>query len=252
MAGVHIKTLLQLKGQYDNLIPAQGLFFARFLSPYKIWQRSVRIQAPGIRKEFTDKVILGGGLDGWLYYNTLLDLDSTKTSYKVTLITNSDGSHTGLVKFFHHTEERCYAEYITNNSKITQFGFPGLDGFSSSGNWGTLEITSVTAHVHMHSDDEKITITAPGVEKKAIIPGATDLFKHGLDVWGTLTFKNINDLSRGTFADYNPESITFRRTSHWSNDFIAFFIPSPISPLGALGTVTQPFDDVSWSDDNST
>jgi len=43
-----------------------------------------------------------------------------------------------------------------------------------------------------------------------------------LDAWGLLTFKQINDISKGVYVDYKDDRIIFTTTNEWDKDFCAY------------------------------
>jgi len=45
---------------------------------------------------------------------------------------------------------------------------------------------------------------------------------YRIDVWGTLTFKQVNDIAKGLFIDYQNDRIVFTDTKEWSLDYRAF------------------------------
>jgi len=52
---------------------------------------------------------------------------------------------------------------------------------------------------------------------------------HRIDVWGTLTFKQVNDIAKGLFIDYQNDRIVFTETKEWSLDYRAFVSNYPYS-----------------------
>jgi len=45
---------------------------------------------------------------------------------------------------------------------------------------------------------------------------------HVLDTWGMLTFKQINDISKGVYVDYKDDRMIFTKTKEWDTDFCAY------------------------------
>jgi len=241
--------LATLAKKYDVDTVAAALLFARPLPSG--FQYGLRLEAPNIMKEFTDNVPLGVDPEGTLFFQDIGDLDGTNGYYKVTRVANADVNQCAVwIKFYHHTEDRCYAEFIARdkNDVVDTVGGSGMNGYSAQGLWQVLNVVSASAHVHMHSDDEVVTIDVSALGKTVTIPGATGQFRHGVDVWGNLTFKQLSTLANAAYCDYNNDRIIFYDTYEWSTSISAYFIPVDNAAVGALG-INKPnhFQNVKWT-----
>lgn len=57
-----------------------------------------------------------------------------------------------------------------------------MEGYASNGVWTKLEIGSSYATIYKHSTDQKITLTAKSIEKKANWTGEAASFQRGKGV----------------------------------------------------------------------
>jgi len=49
-----------------------------------------------------------------------------------------------------------------------------------------------------------------------------DAYYRTLDTWGMLTFKQIDNISKGVYVDYKDDRIIFTTTNEWDKDFCAY------------------------------
>ena len=115
---------------------------------------------------------------------------------------------------------------------------------NGTGSWVNLDSGSASAHVKKYSDKHSVQITINSIKKEITFDAFENKDSVGkylcfffsiqlaslelifIDVWGNLTFKNINKLSPSagpSYADYNSDRIVFYPQSGiiGSNDFIA-------------------------------
>jgi len=247
-------TELLVKKNYANDVGGAALFFQTNKS------QAVRVEVPGILKEFSDGAYLGTDPEGILYYDKFKDLDG-HTSYLVKQDKTKDNIYVAHIIFYKNSADKPYAEFLGKDiyQVVTTSGW---NDKSSSGDWKDLQIGSSYGTVTRSDSSTTVTFTFPVIKKKATITlGVITTDSEGndyasdfenqttIDVKGSLSFRSLDTLADGKYASWAEDRVVFYKDDYRGTDFTAYFIPAPGSKT-ALGIAdgNQIFANVAWSD----
>ncbi|GJE85008.1 hypothetical protein PsYK624_010850 [Phanerochaete sordida] len=242
-------SLLLKKYTYDTT--GEALLFRTKDTSNDKWVKAIRLEAPFIGKEFTDGVQIGRDPQGILYFNAIRDLDDgRKVKYKVQKKKHDSVDYV-WIGFYSETETNCHAEFVAHDP-TGAVKAADMDGYKAEGQWKDVDsMTTTAAVVDKRSDETKVTLSAPGICKKAKIP-CGDKISGEFRVKGSLWFKNIKNVSDGKCASYNNDRIVFMKGELVSKDFTSFFIPyeSASDDLHVTASNTIAFNaaNIEWSD----
>jgi len=226
---------------YQNFAPAEALLWW--------WNSSnfgIRVEAASLMLEFTNGMYLGKDPEGFLFFHDIRDFKGT-VHYDLYYSTTGDKNQKCFViKFWKQTPDRSFAQFIAKdpNGTITYTN-------SATGTWQALSAASAAAHIEKDSTDGTWTMTIPSINKSCTWTDnstATSSIYEAIDTWGLLTFKQINDISKGVYIDYQDDRIVFTATNEWSTDFAAYFIPiETIQNSKPLGSYVLHYTPATWS-----
>ncbi|GJE91246.1 hypothetical protein PsYK624_073950 [Phanerochaete sordida] len=229
------------KEEFSFQTPAEALLF-------NSGQKALRLEAPFIGKEFTDKLYIGSDPAGLLYYNDLNDLGTERGEVQYHIEQRTEGKRAYLWIGFQAKDGGTgshHAVFIAFDNKRSVTAL-GLDGHKYTGKWEDLSISSSSALVDKRTDERFIKFDVPGIGKTAKMPAPNALIARGIRAKGTLWFKDISKLKRGISADFNGDRIVFMESALLSTDFTAYFIPFETHEISIESTFT--INGVEWSD----
>jgi len=203
--------------KYKHMEPAAALFYWGEGNTY-----GVRLEVPGIMKEFIDNVAFGRDPEGTLFYNHIEDIDGDA---KYNIFYNTDvtsNEQAVVVQFFSQTQGHFYAEFVGRDpSRAVQYTVD-----SHVGSWAVLDQASACAHVKKYSSEKTVTITIPSVQMQVSFDVPSDPDEKAIDIHGTIAFKKLANLKYGarSIVNYNNDRILFY-PERVTNDLTAVFIP---------------------------
>ncbi|KAJ7616506.1 hypothetical protein FB45DRAFT_1105695 [Roridomyces roridus] len=226
--------------KYHNQTAAAALLFES-----KHGNKGLRIEAPGICKEFTDRSYIGSDPQGVLYYYSADDFEHQDerdkgpvvSCYTVHKLVDTKGDAAVHIMFWNdgQSEEKPFAEFVAKDPQGLVSAY-NMDGYASKGAWVNLDMAMCTAFVRKTSTEDKITLTVDALNGMTAVwyDGKTvgggqgkTLDGKSIAVSGNLSFKKLRDLKKGIFAKYNNDHIVFYSNDWISTDFTAYFILEP-------------------------
>jgi len=239
---------------YNHSTAASALFF-RNVDNYNRVHQALRVEVPGIGKEFTDNAEIGTDPDGIFYYNKTSDLSGSAKA-KVLKFT-VDNKNYVRIKFYpsNLTESDTYAEFVAEDpdGAVDATGMVNYTKDGRDGTWRDLNVGSANAVVRKLAATLDITLTADSISKKATLTLADTVANKNLvvDVKGTLYFKKVDDLTstEAGYASYNNDRIVFYEDDFTGKDFAGYFIPfdGSANKLGITSANTVIISDVTWA-----
>ncbi|KAJ7616078.1 hypothetical protein FB45DRAFT_1107144 [Roridomyces roridus] len=226
-------------GKYHNQTAAAALLFEG-----KYGDKGLRIEAPGICKEFTDNSYIGSGEDpqGMLYYYSADDFERqderqrglVMSYYRVQKLVDTKGDASVHITFWTDgsSEDKPFAEFVAKDPQGLVSAY-NMDGYAAKGAWLDLDLAVCTAFVRKTSTEDKITLTVDALngltavwyDDKTVGGGPRKTLEgKSIAVTGNLSFKKLRDLKKGIFAKYNNDHIVFYSNDWVSKDFTAYFI----------------------------
>ncbi|PPQ77153.1 hypothetical protein CVT26_008099 [Gymnopilus dilepis] len=213
---------------FSEQVSAAALFFSGN-------NKALRLEAPDIALEFTDKAYIGTDPEGVLYFNGINDFAMTDGSGKAIIhsytITSKkvNGTAYAIIGFHQgsdskHLDSEPYAKFVSKDPNGVVLA-AGMNNYSATGKWAPLVIASAAAVVEKHSTNSKVTITAPAIRKTGHWDSKGVLDHKTFTVKGNLFFKDIKTIGNGLFANYNNDRIVFYASDWNSTDFTAFVRP---------------------------
>jgi len=189
--------------------------------------------------------------EGFLFFNDVGDLDGDMV-YDVYYNKVDDSKQRAFVIQFYHknqTSNKSLAKFLAKDPNNTvQYTID-----AAPGNWRTLTSGSSMAHVKKNSTETEWTVTVPSIHMKASFSdtSTTNANQHKrVDVWGPLTFTDIDKIQKGVYVDYRDDRIVFTETQWNSTDFCAYFIPvETLQVSNPLGPYVVQGVKVTWSKD---
>jgi len=219
MVSTTTKTFKELYAErlskYKHMEPAAALFY---------WgegtTRGVRLEVPGIMKEFIDNVAFGRDPEGTLFFNHVEDIDGD-AKYNVFYNTNvTSDEQAVVVQFFISTQDHFYAEFVGKDpSRAVQYTTD-----SHKGSWAVVDQASASAHVKKYSSESTITITIASIQKAVSFDVPDNSAEKSVDVHGSISFKKLANLKSDSVVNYNDDRILFYPETV-SKDLTAVFIP---------------------------
>ncbi|KAJ7116247.1 hypothetical protein C8R43DRAFT_1137924 [Mycena crocata] len=216
---------------YGYMVGASAMLFS---SPPNI--KALRLEVPDLGKEFCDTEFIGTDPEGALFYNDVREFDSTlAVYYKVYHIVDGAKNYC-QIKLSHnefkagHPDPACHAEFWANDPNNTVVA-AGMNGYTHTGKWQALNISSVTTEFKKYGDMSFVSVEANSIHKEGTITLPTGLM-GGVTfvVRGNLYFKNSLAISLGKHANYNNDRVVFYSKDWAAKDFTAYFI----HPTGGL------------------
>ncbi|KAF5314932.1 hypothetical protein D9619_007577 [Psilocybe cf. subviscida] len=188
--------------------------------------KAIRVEAPGIALEFTDGLYIGRDPEGILHYNNVSDLKQSGTHYYHVTKTIVDGDTYCEIEFrFGSSSAVPYAKFL-GEDPTDAVNAAGMYNYSATGHWDRLSVASSLATVAKSSSNQTITVNIETVGKVGTWTAPSNVLKNtGFNIDGTLYYKKLNDINKGTWANYNDDRIVFYENDWTGRDFTAFFIP---------------------------
>ncbi|KAF8167087.1 hypothetical protein BJ912DRAFT_1001784 [Pholiota molesta] len=201
---------------YAESVPAMGLFYQNGANS----RTGVRLECPGIRKEFCDQIPFGRDPEGTLFFDSVNDFpDNGQDSfYNVFHNTSTVATEKAVVvQFYTGTASQgpFYAEFVARDPVST---------------WNDLNIASVTSVIQKQTKAKEFTLTMNAISKKATfsLPPTLNLPNASVKAYGTTYFKGIKNIKDGskTYIDYSNDRIVFFQGTDFAhaNDAVAYFI----------------------------
>ncbi|GJJ08081.1 hypothetical protein Clacol_002288 [Clathrus columnatus] len=133
--------------------------------------KALRLEAPGIAKEFSDGVYIGKDPPGSLYYDNVSDFEQYQSGtdvnhrYKVTKYTNSKNKVFIIVKFSSDTKTD-YALFKGGDAR-NALTASQMENHSNYGNWGELLNSNTPATLTKSSGQNNLTLSLNKVQRVA-------------------------------------------------------------------------------------
>ncbi|GJJ06947.1 hypothetical protein Clacol_001143 [Clathrus columnatus] len=203
--------------------------------------KALRLEAPGIAKEFSDNVYIGKDPPGSLYYNDVADFSrGGNHRYIVSKYTNNRGKVFIIVKFSSDSK----SNYALRNALQTS----QMDGYSHSGSWGELLNSNTPATLTKSSNSNNLMLTLDRVQRVANWTDSAQNFRgYSINIKGSANFKDIRTLPKGVWARCNHDRAVFYESDYLSKDLIAWFLPLLTEPdIPGPSDRDTVFSGVSW------